>query len=268
MTAGAPDRRFAGHDPMAGQDTASVPWAGRRITDTGFGADDGGADPAVRAALRTLARAPHLGSRDAAEAELVRLLRAGRVLVPVAAASRQVDDGGDLPRDDGADMATMVLTGPDGRRGQPAFTGIDTLAAWHAQARPVPVPAVLAARAALEDTCDVLLLDLGASDAAVLRLSHVWALAQDRDWAPAHLDPVVTDAVAAAADAASEPVDARPEAGPVPGVLRLILRLRPGLDAAGAEALATGVAEFLAADPEVRCRLDEVTFTLRAAAGR
>ena len=127
----------------------------RPIPDPGFAGDDGRADPALRAALTAYAAEPgrHLAVFAA--------LQGTRVLVPVVAVLGEVepDDAG-LTHDKSSDMATALLTGRDGRRALLAFSGLDTLAAWRGDARPVPVTAALAARSAVEEGAAALVLDV------------------------------------------------------------------------------------------------------------
>jgi hypothetical protein len=58
-------------------------------------------------------------------------------------------------------MATVLLTGRDGRMALLAFTGLEQLRAWDPQARPVPVDAARAARAAAQDGAEALVIDVG-----------------------------------------------------------------------------------------------------------
>lgn len=127
----------------------------RRLAGPGFPGDDGAADPAVTRALADLEAGT--GSYPAVLAALVR----SRLLVPVVAVPGEVeyDDQG-LAHDKTSDMATVLLTGADGRRALLAFTGMATLTAWQADARPVPVTARDAARAAVQDGADALVVDL------------------------------------------------------------------------------------------------------------
>lgn len=125
------------------------------IPDPGFAEDDGRADPALRAALTTYAADPgrHL--------DVFAALQRARLLVPVVAVlgDVEVDDAG-VTHDKSSDMATALLTGPDGRRALVAFCGLDSLAAWRGDARPVPVTAVLAARAAVQEGAAALVIDV------------------------------------------------------------------------------------------------------------
>jgi hypothetical protein len=127
----------------------------RPIPDPGFAGDDGRPDPALRAALAVYAADPgqHL--------EVFAALQGTRLLVPVVAVlgEVEVDDAG-LTHDKTSDMATALLMGRDGRRALLAFSGLDTLAAWRGDARPVPVTAVVAARSAVQEGAEALVLDV------------------------------------------------------------------------------------------------------------
>lgn len=124
----------------------------------GFAADDGAADPRVAAALASYAAEPGDPGR---RLEAFQAIRGSRVLVPVVAVLGEVehDDAG-LAHDKTSDMATALLTGRDGSRALLAFTSLASLALWRDDARPVPVPADLAARSALQEGAAALLVDL------------------------------------------------------------------------------------------------------------
>jgi hypothetical protein len=129
---------------------------GRRLLDTGHSGDTGGADPALVAALASYEADPVAGDVDA----LAALARA-RLLVPVVAVLGEVEvDELGLARDKSSDMAAVLLTGADGRLALLAFTGLDALRRWDPQARPVPVAAELAARAAVQDDAAALVVDV------------------------------------------------------------------------------------------------------------
>ena len=49
---------------------------------------------------------------------------------------------------------------------------------------------------------------------------------------------------------------------PGEGVLRVSLTLRPGLDTATVQAVATGIGERLATDGEIRARIDGLAFAI------
>jgi hypothetical protein len=127
----------------------------RRIPDPAFAGDEGAGDAALRAALTAYAADPGRAL------DVMIALQATRVLVPVVAVlgETEVDETG-LVHDKTSDMATALLTGRDGRQALLAFTGLDTLSAWRADARPVPVAAALAARSALQEDASALVLDV------------------------------------------------------------------------------------------------------------
>ena len=127
----------------------------RRIPDPGFAGDEGSGDPALRVALAAYAVDP------GRQVDVLLALQSARLLVPVVAVLGELEvDAQGLAHDKTSDMATALLTGRDGRQALLAFTGLDTLAAWRADARPVPVTTALAARSALQEGAVALVLDV------------------------------------------------------------------------------------------------------------
>lgn len=126
----------------------------RSIPDPGFAGDDGTADQELRQAMAAAAEG---GSSGAALA----LLLHSRLLVPVVAVLDEAEPG-DARQvgDKSSDMAAVLMTGRDGRQALLAFSGRDALASWNSAARPVPVPAAQAARAALEEGASALVVDV------------------------------------------------------------------------------------------------------------
>jgi hypothetical protein len=254
-----------GHVDGEGRPSDSVgqAWAGKTIPTHGFSDDRGDADPALLAVIRACCAEP----TAEAETELMSRVAAARWLVPVVAVPTEVDEHGGLVTDTRSDMAAVTLTAPDGRRALPMFTSLESLAAWDPDARPVPVPASSAAQAAITELCDALVVDVSSPHAMVLRASMLWALAQDQPWVPAHRDDHVARAVGAAV--ADEPLVTghRVEAGEPAGagVLRVVLRLPPGLDQGTVSEVATRIGERIAKDGETRARIDSLTFALEAA---
>jgi hypothetical protein len=241
-------------DPTGPTDSAEVPWHGRELSPSGFETDTGAADPGLLAAL----------AGEADDSTLMRALEDARLLVPVVAEPTGVDDSGAHAVETGVDMAAVTLVAPDGRRALPVFSGTDALTAWDPAARPVPVTPARAARAAVFEGCDVLVVDVAGPATRVLRPSMLWALAQERPWQPAHTDPFVARSLAAAL--ADEPLvlDHSLEAGASEGegVLGVVLTLSPGLDPEEVRAVATRVGERLATDGELRARVDGLAFRI------
>ncbi len=238
---------------MSSHDSAGVPFGGRELSSTGFDGDTGAADPALVAALAE----PH------DEVALMAAVSAARLLVPIVAEPVSLDDSGEHTVEKQTDMAAVTLVAPDGTRALPVFSSMAAITAWDPEARPVPVTAARAAQAAVSERCDVMVVDLAGQHTVALRPSMVWALAQQRDWLPAHDDETVRRAVATAVRE-QEAVLAH-EIGPgAPGegVLRVTLRLVPGLDTATVQAVATAVGERLATDGEIRARIDGLAFSI------
>ena len=288
--AGEGSKEAAGEAP-ASADSGGLAWSGRELTSTGFEGDLGDADAGLLAAL----------DEPGDETVLMRAVAGARLLVPIVAVPRQAagpdgdpgehsedsgqdsgeDSGEDPGQDSGGsspepmagqparastDMAVVTLTGSDGQRAFPVFSSVAALSAWNAKARPSPVTGSRAAQRAVTERCEVMLIDCGSAHQLVLRPSMVWALAQQREWLPAHTDPLVAQALVRATAEEDDVVGCLGEGDPgEAGILRVVLSLRPGLDAAGVAALATRVGERIATDGEARARIDGLSFSIRHA---
>ncbi len=218
----------------------------KNIPDPGFSGDDGSADPRLTAALAAWADDP------SAEPEVLGALTGARLLVPVVALLGEVEEGPDgLRREKTSDMAVPTLQAPDGRRALPAFTSLETLARWRADARPVAVPLRQALEAAAHEKADTVVLDLAGPVPYQLTGPALLALAEGRTSADPLADPVVAEAL-------------RTVLAAEPGVLRA--HLTPAADSDGILALTLDpgapapetvrrVAEALAADETLRARL-------------
>lgn len=239
--------------PTPPHDSAGIPFGGRELTGTGFDGDTGAADPALVAAM----------SDPGDERALVAAVSAARLLVPIVAEPVSTDSTGELVVEKQTDMAAVTLVAPDGARALPVFSSMQAIAAWDPQARPVPVTAARAAQAAVSERCDVMVLDVAGESALALRPSMVWALAQQREWLPAHEDDSVARAVADAVREQPDVVGHELAAGaPGEGVLRVQLTLVPGLAAERVQAVATAIGERLATDGEIRARIDGLAFSI------
>src|SRR5690606_25627347 len=101
-------------------DSAGTPWAGRDYTVSPFPADDGSTPPRLAAAL-----AAHRAGRDAHRTALVAALARERLLVPIMAIATELGTTAHgLTGDNGADMAMVSITAPDGARILPVFTSV------------------------------------------------------------------------------------------------------------------------------------------------
>jgi hypothetical protein len=145
------------------------------LPDPGFAGDDGSVPTEVAAALTAYDEDP--ADRALHRAALARLQLA-RVLVPVVAVLGEVEhDEQGLAREKTSDMATVLVTGADGRRALLAFTGSEPLRRWDPAARPVPVTLADAARAARQDGADALVVDVAGPVVFVVESDDLAALA-------------------------------------------------------------------------------------------
>jgi len=145
----------------------------RSIPDPGFAGDDGSVPPQVADALAAYDRDP-----DGAHHEALAVLQHARLLVPVVAVLGEVehDDHG-LAHDKTSDMATVLMQGRDGRMALLAFTGTEPMRRWNPEGRPVPVAVPDAARAAVHDGADALLVDVAGPVMFVVEGEDLRALA-------------------------------------------------------------------------------------------
>lgn len=147
----------------------------RRLAEPARPDDRGETDAELASALGRYAAEP---AGAAAYVEVLAALTTSRVIVPVVALLGEVETGADgLARDKSADMASVLLTGADGRVALLAFSSLATLQAWDAQARPVPTSAQVAARSALQDDAAALLLDVAGPVPVVVQGEDLRALA-------------------------------------------------------------------------------------------
>jgi SseB protein N-terminal domain len=115
--------------------------------DPSFRGDDGSADPGVAGALQAFAACR--GSEQAA----LTALASSRLLVPVVAVLAERSGHAEKA----SEMAMPTLIGLDGRSAIPAFTCLDSMRRWRADARPVPAPAGHVWQAATADCCAVII---------------------------------------------------------------------------------------------------------------
>jgi hypothetical protein len=146
----------------------------RSLPDPGFAGDDGRASAVLAAALAEYADAP-----DARHAATLLVLQHERVLVPVVSMLRDLEhDGQGRPRDETSDLASVLMTGSDGRKALLAFTSVASMSRWDRDARPVPALASTAAAAAAAEGAAALLLDVAGPVPFVIEQDDLGALAE------------------------------------------------------------------------------------------
>lgn len=168
----------------------------RVIPDPGFADDDGSASASVQSALAAY-REGTTGSVSTLAA-----LQDSRVLVPVVAVLGEVEyDEKGLAHDKTSDMATVLVTGRDGRTALLAFTCTDALVAWNPEARPVAVELRKAALSAIQDGAAAVLVDIAGPVLFPIEDENLRALAEglelvrvDESWGWAKVVPAGEDA--------------------------------------------------------------------------
>ncbi|MFG2692023.1 SseB family protein [Kitasatospora sp. NPDC048407] len=220
----------------------------KNIPNPGFAEDDGTADPVLAAALAAWQQDP------SAEGELLTVLTRSRLMVPIVAVLGEVEyDENGHKREKTSDMAVPVLEAADGRRALPAFTSMETMASWRADARPAPVAAPQAAMVAFSERADILLVDPAGPVTYQLGGARLRAIAENRPYLPPRTDPEVHRALRELL--AAEPEIAAAHLAPAAeadATLALVLA-DPTADP---RPLASRLAQSLAADTTLRVRLD------------
>jgi hypothetical protein len=184
-------------------DSAGQSWAGRSFEPNAFAADDGSTPPAYAEAIakfRSLTENDE--KRAAAHAAVIDAVRVSRFLIPLVAEAGDegVTDAG-LRVDKTQELAVVHVEGPDGQTVLPIFSSVAAMAAWRADARPVPADGLRAAASALLDSCDGVVIDATSDTAIVLRRPTLRAIAAQQPWTPPHADSQVEEQVGRAVSA-------------------------------------------------------------------
>ncbi|WP_026174829.1 SseB family protein [Acaricomes phytoseiuli] len=279
-------------------DSAGQPWAGRDLSEATapyhrYKGDDGTAAADYHDALDALV------AGTGSEAEVVAALAACRVFVPIVAelAEHSEHPGGTgeagrngLSGDKESDMVLVMLSAPDGRQALPVFSDPEKLRHWHPQARPVPVSAPRAALSAVSEKAQLMVVDPAAEQTFVVRRPALWAIAQQRLWAPSYQDAEVharirsllIEGLTAGAklgegnlrgiDIMAAPGIRSVGAGGqlIPGggagpELRIVLLLRPGLNQAELDQSIARAEALLGADELFAQRVDSVQISVQGA---
>ena len=131
---------------------------------------------------------------QAAEAAVLAAVAATRLLVPVVAVLAEANSDGTEKE---TEMALPTLVGNDGRKAVIAFTGVETITRWRADARPVPVPAPRLWPAVAAEEADAVVVDVAGPVPLVIEGARLRALADGEPPPAAHNDPDIRAQVAA-----------------------------------------------------------------------
>ena len=174
---------------------------GRSLASPQFAGDDGSASPTVRRLL----------SSGTDVIAVARALREERLLAGVVAVLDELDEAGG---DKDSHMAVVSMVNERGEKGLLAFTGVDSMAAWDPQARPVPSLGRDIARSAIDDGATAVVLDVAGpqsmalSGAALAALADLLDLARVTALVTAALAPLTSDGWAAVEVFDARPMDA------------------------------------------------------------
>ena len=241
---------------------------GKELPGTSPYADDDGSAPAeLAAALERFADDGAAGLPG-----VVAALARVRVLVPVMAQAEVVEEVEGLAVDREASTGVVALSAPDGRQVLPVFSSVAAMAAWRADARPVPVLGRQAAASAVNDGWELLVVDPGGPVTVQVPRTAVWALAQGEPWRPAVVagpqgEPAVDPEVARELTVAALVVQGVRAAEALPGTraeVALRLGIDSGLDRAGLDAVLAQVNARLAAASVVAERVDLLELRIHA----
>lgn len=113
------------------------------------------------AAIELTTRLDGFAAGDVDGAEVLEALAQSRLLVPVVAILDESETGPDgMRHEKHSSMATVLVRSSGGGQALLAFSSIAALNQWRPAARPVPLVAPLAARAAIDEDADTLLIDV------------------------------------------------------------------------------------------------------------
>ena len=166
--------------------------------------------------------------------------------------------GRGFPSEKAAEVMLITIKGSDGRIALPAFTSLDALSRWKAQARPVPASTQRVCAGALSEGADLVVIDPAGPATVELSGAVLWALAEGRAMLPLADDLAVIGAIR---DATEDMARAFSGTFLQPGTDQstdLVIQLvaRAGADPTELREAAAELASRLAADPIMRSRVD------------
>ncbi|MBN9140217.1 MAG: SseB family protein [Micrococcales bacterium] len=243
-------------------DSAGIPFEGRRFHENPAAGDDGSAPERVIEAIRRL-HAGELGIQD-----VVAALHPERLLVPLVTEAGDEGTGPHGQRvDKTQELSIVTVAGPDGRAVLPAFTSVDAMRRWNADARPIPIQASRIALAAASEGTPLVIVDPGSDTQLVVRGPAFRALATGEPWTPPFDDAEV--AAAFGASVAEEPAvhaiglaAGDPQARLEGAELAVVLRLAPELPEPDRRGVIARLQARWAADEVIVARVDSIAVRL------
>ena len=244
-------------------DSSGVPWEGREFQPNAHAGDNGETPAHVAAAL--------LAFRDGSGSftELASALAESRALIPlVTHAGDDFDAEHPVMEDKVQELAVVTLAGPNGEKVFPAFTSVEAMRAWNADARPIPIELRRVCLAAAGEGADRVVVN-PSTDQIVLRRPLVWTIAQGHPvvmaWESKGLLAELREAMYGIDNVLS--VDLAPGDAGATGngpELRLVISLPGGLDDSALKALLAAVHQAAAASETLVNAADSVEIQLLA----
>ncbi|TFC80662.1 SseB family protein [Cryobacterium sp. TmT2-59] len=247
-------------------DSAGQPWAGREFETNEHAEDDGLAPAPLLAALRLFR------VREAGEEAVIDAIRESRLLVPlVTRLGDSATTSAGLLIDKTQELSIITVAGPDGRTALPVFSSTAAMAAWNADARPVPSDGIRVALAAAQENTDLVVLDPTADTEFVVRRPALWAIAQSKPWTPSYASREVADAFTASVGTELSVLGVQLAAGDPTGRLagpELLVRLElvDGLTQAELDATLARLAARWSASDVIATQVDSLKVQLAASA--
>lgn len=159
-------------------DSNGVPWEGREFHENPFAGDSGETPTDVAVALATFRQG------DSDLASLLDVINTSRALIPLFTnPGEDFDPAHPVMEDKVQELAVVTVAGPNGEKALPAFTSVEAMKSWSADARPIPIDMRRVALAAVSDNADRVVINPG-TDHLVLRRPMVWAMAKGERYVP------------------------------------------------------------------------------------
>lgn len=145
----------------------------------------------------------------------------------------------------------------DGRHALPVFSSMEAMLAWNPTARPIPMPAPRIALASASESDGILLLDPASPHATIIPRPAVWSLIQGEEWVPAARNPELPGLIARTLTGILPVAGVRVEPG-VTTEIRVVVALRPGLDAQELQSTLGQVSQRLRDSEDITHRVESM----------